>query len=287
MTGGQGGESPVLRRVLGVVVCPVCGAELALDGRALRCVRGHSFDLARQGYVSLLTGRPTAGTGDTAAMVRAREELLGSGHFAPVATAVAEVAGECEAHPEVVVDSGVGTGYYLASFLDRHADAVGLGLDVSKFALRRAARVHPRAAAVASDVWQTLPLRDASVDVLLDVFSPRNPAEFHRVLTAKGLLVVARPTGRHLGELREGLGLVSVDADKEERLDRGLGSRFTSVVERRVEYSVDLAPELAVSAVSMGPSAHHLDGERLAALGRAEEPISVTVSVLVTAYRPR
>lgn len=220
-------------------------------------------------------------------MIRAREELLGSGHFAPMAEAVAGVAEESVAHPRTVVDSGVGTGYYLATLLDRHAAATGLGLDVSKFALRRAARVHPRLAAVACDVWQALPLRDTSVDVLLDVFSPRNPAEFHRILTAEGVLLVARPTHRHLSELRDTLGLVSVDADKEERLDRGLGSRFTPVVERHVEYTADLPPEFAVSAASMGPSAHHLDQERLAALGREETPISVTVSVLVTAYRPR
>ena len=71
---------------------PTCGAPLAPDAlprpTLLRCPVGHSADLARQGYVSLLRGRH-ATSGDTAAMVQAREELLGSGHYRPIQDAVA------------------------------------------------------------------------------------------------------------------------------------------------------------------------------------------------------
>ena len=37
------------------VICPVCGAALEPQGTAWRCAQGHCFDVARRGYVNLLT----------------------------------------------------------------------------------------------------------------------------------------------------------------------------------------------------------------------------------------
>ncbi len=121
------------------------------------------------------------------------------------------------------MDAGCGTGYYLAGVLDRLPGARGLGLDTSVRALRSAARAHDRAAAAAWDVFRPFPLADAVADVVLDVFAPRNPAEFHRVLRPAGRLIVVRPTGLHLAELRRRLpAMVTVDPVKEQRLHRAL-----------------------------------------------------------------
>ena len=37
------------------LICPICGNELHKEEKTCRCVMGHSFDIARQGYVNLLT----------------------------------------------------------------------------------------------------------------------------------------------------------------------------------------------------------------------------------------
>ncbi|GGX31327.1 hypothetical protein GCM10010341_60970 [Streptomyces noursei] len=95
-----------------------------------------------------------------------------------------------------VVDVGCGTGYYLAGVLDQLPDPRGLGLDASVRALRSAARAHRRAAAASWDVFRPFPLVDQAADVVLDVFAPRNPSEFHRVLRPSGRLIVVRPTER-------------------------------------------------------------------------------------------
>src|SRR5437763_1017493 len=81
-----------------------------------------------------------------------------------------------------------------AGVLADHPGATGLALDVSKYALRRAAKAHPRAGAAACDAWQGLPMRERTASVLLNVFAPRDGAEFHRVLRADGALIVAGPT---------------------------------------------------------------------------------------------
>lgn len=278
------------RRLLDVLCCPLCGDGLHAVPGALRCGRQHTFDIARQGYVSLLTGDMRAGTADTAPMVGARDAFLEAGHYAPLARAVAETSARwCEARG-TVLDAGAGTGYYLAAALDAVPEAVGLGLDASKFALRRAARAHPRAAAAVWDVWRDLPVRSGAVDVVMNVFAPRNGPEFRRVLRPDGALVVVTPTPRHLEDLRSAAGLLTVDASKEERLSRTLDAHFrperADAVE--LEYSLRLKTQEANDLVSMGPSARHVEagelGRRIAAMG---DRVETTASFAVAVYRPR
>lgn len=244
------------------LICPVCADGVELAGRTLRCRRGHAFDVARQGYVSLLTGSRVPGTADSAAMVAAREAFLGAGHFAPLAEAVAAA---CPAGARVVADAGAGTGYHLAKVLDRRPEAVGIALDVSKHAIRRAARAHPRLGAVVADVWRPLPVGDGEVDVLVNVFAPRNGAEFARMLADGGTLIVVTPTRRHLHPLVEELGLLSVDEAKERRVAESLGGRFLEVDRSLHEFTVSLGHEAVAAVVEMGPSAWHTDPDAISA----------------------
>ncbi|MER8186291.1 putative RNA methyltransferase [Kitasatospora sp. NPDC094015] len=282
------------------LACPHCARPLVLHGRTLRCEAGHSFDQARQGYVSLLPGDAHTGTGDTAEMVAARADFLAAGHYRPIADALADAAGDADAAGEagpgtgLVADLGAGTGYYLAHVLDRLDGAaaagrpapVGAALDISKYALRRAAKAHPRIGAVVCDAWRPLPLLDGSADLVLNVFAPRNGPELRRVLRPGGRLLVVSPTSRHLRELVAALGLLSVDEDKERRIDEKLGPWFDRAARTEVEFRLRLSHADAAAVVGMGPSAWHTDRERLAgALAALPEPVEVTGSVLVSTYR--
>ncbi|MEU6175398.1 putative RNA methyltransferase [Streptantibioticus parmotrematis] len=271
--------SPDVPDAFGLLVCPVCGDGLARRTGGLGCPAGHSFDLARQGYVNLLTGNARSGTADTPEMVAARSAFLTAGHYAPLTEAVARAA--VQDAPGTVLDAGTGTGHYLAAVLDALPGARGLGLDISKFALRRAARAHPRARAAVWDVWRPLPVRTGAVDLVLNVFAPRNAAEFHRVLRPGGTLLVVTPGPDHLAELRA--GMLDVDADKDERLDRALSGHFRQAERVALEYPMTLTPAEAADAVGMGPSAHHAE-RRAGAL--PEEPVRVTASFRLSRYRP-
>jgi 23S rRNA (guanine745-N1)-methyltransferase len=280
-----GSEMPALDRVLPILRCPVCAAELARVGASLRCPEHHSFDIARHGYASLLSdGR--ARSGDDAPMTRARLRFLEGGHFAPIRAAIADLATRPPRPPATVLEVGCGTGYYLAGALDAVPDTRGLGLDSSVRALRAAAKVHPRAAAATWDVFRPFPIAHGSVDLVLDVFAPRNPAEFHRVLDREGRLIVVRPDEGHLAELRRQVeGMVSIDPEKEERLHRAIDPHFEILGTERIEYKTSLADQEAVDLMLMTPNAHHLSAEDLAEAGPL--PTEVTVSVLASAYRPR
>lgn len=280
-------EPSALDRVLPILRCPVCGADLARVGSSLRCPERHSFDIARHGYASLLSDA-RARSGDDAAMARARLRFLEAGHFAPLRAAVRDLAARAARPPATVVEVGCGTGYYLAGALDALPDARGLGLDSSVRALRAAAKAHPRAAAATWDVFRPFPLASSSVDLVLDVFAPRNPTEFHRVLDPEGRLIVVRPDDGHLAELRRQVGqMVGIDPEKEDRLHRALDPCFELLDTERIDYTATLTHPEAVDLMLMTPSAHHLSAADLARVEAAALPAEVTVSVLASAYRPR
>ncbi|WP_432129683.1 methyltransferase domain-containing protein [Streptomyces tendae] len=277
---------PALDLSLDLLRCPTCRTRrLHAEGGALRCPAGHTFDVARHGYASLLTGT-RATSGDDAAMVQARDRFLSTGAYAPIREVGALLAADAMSEQGTVVDVGCGTGYYLAGVLDRLPGARGLGLDTSVRALRSAARAHDRAAAVTWDVFRPFPLADGAADVVLDVFAPRNPAEFHRVLRPAGRLIVVRPTGRHLAELQgQVAAMVTIDPAKEQRLHRALNPFFEAVVTEQVEYFASLTRLDVLDLVAMTPSARHVSRADLNDGGLL--PDQVTVSVLATAYRPR
>ncbi|GAA2123758.1 putative RNA methyltransferase [Actinomadura napierensis] len=276
----------MLADVVPYLVCPVCGGDLALAERGLLCASGHAFDIARQGYANLLPGNARPGTADTPEMVRARAAFLGAGHFeAPAERLAAGVARTVDGRA-LVLDAGAGTGHYLSRILDRSPDALGLALDISKHAARRAAKAHPRAGAVVADLWRPLPVRDGAAATVVNVFAPRNAAEFHRVLSSDGTLFTVTPSPGHLGALVESLGLLSIDERKTERMDTALSGYFKFDSRQRIEGEAVLTHEEVATLVGMGPSAHHVPAERLwERLRPLPDPLPVPLSFVLSVYR--
>jgi 23S rRNA (guanine745-N1)-methyltransferase len=270
---------------LDLLVCPHCGGDLRQNGASLICSNGHTANIARQGYVSLLGRRGGTHTADTAEMIAARERVLGAGLFEPVAEAVASAATvpQLATVEGAVADLGSGPGYYLERVLEAAPSRFGIGIDNSKYAARRAARRHPRGGAVVADIWDEVPLKDDSVAVAVNVFAPRNGAEIRRILVPGGKLVVVTPEPSHLEQLIEPFSMISVDSDKEERLAATLSEVGEQLQTDRVDWQMKLSRSEVGDLVSMGPSSGRLDPEEMeAALDSLEYPAKVTGSVRVT-----
>lgn len=281
--------------LLPVLACPVCAEPLArVDGGQVGCAGGHRFDEAKQGHLTLLPAKRRALTADTPDMVDARIRFLGRGHYAPVERALAAVVAATEA-PGVVLDVGSGPGTYLAHVLDADgpdetasagrpgsapagpvAARLGVALDLSPVAVRRAARVHPRAGAVVGDVTERLPVVDDAAAVVLDVFAPRNQREYARVLHPDGVLVVVTPRTGHLAELAE--ATIAVDPEKERRLRESLEPTFALQGSEDLTWTMELSAEDVHDVVHMGPSHHHVDPDRVFA------PTAVTAAVTVSTW---
>lgn len=282
--------------LLPMLACPVCAEPLGrVDGGQVGCPNGHRFDEAKQGHLTLLPAKRRALTADTPEMVDARLRFLGRGHYAPVERALAAIVADTTA-PGIVLDVGSGPGTYLAHAL-RAADGrlgvapdalapvgrqptrrLGVALDLSAVAIRRAARAHERAGAVVGDVTERLPVVDGAAAVLLDVFAPRNQTEYARVLHAGGVLAVVTPRAGHLAELAE--ATISVDPEKERRLRDSLTPSFALRSSEDLTWSMELSAEDVHDVVHMGPSHHHVAADTVF------EPATVTAAVTVSTWTP-
>ncbi len=285
--------------------CPICDGPLTRSANALRCPRGHAFDIAHEGYVNLLPargkggGRPEA-SGDTRAMVAARRRFLERGYYDPLSDALNKLATRhlregaaagAGAREPAILDAGCGEGYYLGR-LRRALLADGgsgearcCGVDVSKEAVRAAARRYPECAFAVADINRRLPLPDAACAVLLDIFAPRNPGGFRRVLAPDGLLLVVIPGPDHLREVRATFRLLAIEEEKERRVIERLAGRFAPLATRALDYDITLDPEVLRDLVAMTPNAWHLPPEARAATGGADT-LRTRASFRILPFRP-
>jgi 23S rRNA (guanine745-N1)-methyltransferase len=218
-------------------------------------------------------------------MVAARAAILDAQHFAPLTRALAATAARVIApDAPLVLDVGAGTGHHLAAMLDALPNARGVAFDASRSALRRAARAHQRIAAIGGDVWHHIPVGDATAALVLNVFAPRNPDEFARVLHPTGTLVVATPATHHLQEVAE-LHQVRIDPRKRERLNGELGRVFDLADVRHVAWELRLSRLEAAAIVHMGPGARHLSPTVERKLHALPQTLAVTAAVDVHIFR--
>lgn len=274
-----------------MLICPVCAASLTSDGHTQRCASGHSFDIAREGYVNLLLDRVTGQTGDTKEMLRARRRFLDSGRYAPLAAVVSRITlAHLTAHPEwdipSVLDAGCGEGYYIDA-LQRKLTARGkphhaYGADVAKDAVRLAAKRYPDITFIVADIWKQLPFASGSLHALLDIFAPRNPAEFARILTPGGLLLIVIPGPRHLEELRTSLDLLGIEQQKEQHIVEQLSSAFTLCQREPLDYQLTLDLQDTADLITMTPNYRHRAPATPASASNA--PLHTTASFILLAF---
>ncbi|TYL50936.1 methyltransferase domain-containing protein [Agromyces mariniharenae] len=266
--------------------CPNCLLDLDPVGeRTLGCETGHRFDLSKHGIVTLLPPKAPRTVGDDRAMLDARAALLDSGAYAPIAASIVEalssagIDGATDA-PRIA-DLGCGTGYYSALLADALPTADFLLADRSPDAVRMSRRAIGGSTGVVLDTWRPLPVRDAVADVVLDVFAPRNPPEFARILRPGGVVVVVVPTADHLHELRAEGAMLDVPAEKAELVsDRFHEAGLRRGARTTVTYPLEATAATQALLVDMGPAAHHADRRP----HQPEHARTVTVSVDVLVF---
>lgn len=259
-----------------------CGLRLERRDRAFVCGAGHSYDIARSGYVNLLQpqDRRSAVAGDSRVAIEARASLLAAGVGRTIIDAVANRAAtfEVSAAP-VIVDLGCGSGDAVAALTERAG--IGIGIDLSVAAIERAARHFPDRTWVVANADRQLPLLDGSVDVVVSLHGRRNPSEAARVLSATGYLCIAVPAPDDLVELREFVMGQRIERDRISAVLAEHESAFQLVERSVVRETLDLDRE-SLQLLLRGTYRGVRRGvaERLATLTRMQVTLASDVVVL-------
>jgi 23S rRNA (guanine745-N1)-methyltransferase len=269
--------------------CPLCASPLSVQSKQpWACDNGHSFDVAKQGYVNLLPVqfKNSLQPGDDKAMVQAREAFLNAGFYAPLIQAIAADINQYSANKNTIraiYDAGCGEGYYLRqlnSLLD-DPELVYLGNDIAKNAVIRAAKqaqqqhLTQHQYVVASSFH--LPLKSNQIDVLLQVFAPIDSAEALRVLKSCGLWYQVVPNQSHLQEFKVHL-YDSVTPHAPQPL-----SDVPLVRELDVAFTLSLSPLQKSQLFAMTPYAHSANATKRALC--IDDPNSVTIDFKIYVYQ--
>lgn len=231
------------------VICPVCETPLTWSSKECRCTNGHSFDRAKEGYLNLLLShqRKSSHPGDDAAMIQARRRFFDSGAYEPLTALIAKSA--IGNRPSTILDCGCGEGA-LSGGLSGEIS----GMDISKEAIRCAAKRYKDATWIVANVMRKLPFADQSFDCILSVLAPRNPQEFARILKPDGKLLLGVPGPNHLIELRS---LLNPQAgDFEEKADESAAKcapQFVEVDRKQLSYQQMLNPVQIADLIQMTP----------------------------------
>jgi 23S rRNA (guanine745-N1)-methyltransferase len=218
-----------------MLLCSVreCGLPLVREDRRLACARGHSFDVARSGYLNLLQpqDRRSKQPGDTVAAVAARRRLHDRGVTEPLLRGIAGILGLAQG--ESVLDAGCGDGFYLGRLAGEFG-IEGHGVDISIPAVDAAARRYPGCEWIVANADRFVPYADGSFSVVMSITGRMNGPEFRRVLREDGRLLVAVASPEDLVELR------GVGKDRVERTVETFGDGFRLVEQRRVSTVAEL-----------------------------------------------
>ena len=258
------------RQTCSVLVCPVCGGGLGLTaaGRSLACSAGHSFDIARQGYVNLYRGKPVNEYSKES--FRQRQQILEKGMYAHILEEICSfLQAVCGAgRPRLLLDAGCGEGYYTREIAAR-LGGCGLdfyGVDLSRDSVQLAASTANQAGGAASAIkWLVadighLPVRDGSVDFLLDIFTSAIYEEFQRILSPDGYLIKVIPGEGHVKELREAASSQLHHKDYKERKGTAVFSEhFETILNKTVSQTFAVTPEERDVFIHMTPLLFHVD----------------------------
>jgi 23S rRNA (guanine745-N1)-methyltransferase len=262
------------------LICPLCRDALLPAEKSYRCAKGHSFDLAKEGYLSLLHGRQKGdGRGDSKAMILARDRVHRAGVFDPLTAALAALP--LEKPVRSLLDLGCGEGFFLNQMVQAHGSATSYGLDLSVDAVKLAAKTQKRSLIVRADLLQPLPFADSSLDLVQSIFAPRPLAEIKRVLRPGGLALFVHPEADHWQELRAFLPLAKIG---EEKLPASGLEGFTACTSILVSAQRELDHATLVDLVTMSPSIHRLEREGTAWQNLLPTRLTTTLSVRVALF---
>ena len=246
-----------------VFACPICRENLTLVESSLKCENRHSFDLAKFGYVNLAPQIKQSANYDKENFQN-RQQILEAGFYQAILEAVSDLLSNSK-NAKTILDIGCGEGFYSRKLQESHSDKTFYAFDISKDSVQIAAKSEPNWAVnwFVGDLAR-LPIKDASMNILLDIFSPANYGEFRRVLSKDGILIKVIPTENHLKEIRQKVQdqLTNKDYSNQD-IKNHFQEHFTILSSQTASLTKTITTEQLQALLSMTPLLFHIDQTKI------------------------
>ena len=243
--------------------CPICQENLTLVETSFKCCNRHSFDLAKFGYVNLAPQIKQSANYDKENFQN-RQQILEAGFYQAILEVLSDLLSNSK-NAKTILDIGCGEGFYSRKLQERHPDKTFYAFDISKDSVQIAAKSEPNWAVnwFVGDLAR-LPIKDASMDILLDIFSPANYGEFRRVLSKDGILIKVIPTENHLKEIRQKVQdqLTKKDYSNQDIKEHFQG-HFTILSNQTASLTKTITADQLQSLLSMTPLLFHIDQTKI------------------------
>ena len=243
--------------------CPICQKKLTLVETSLKCDNRHSFDLAKFGYVNLAPQIKQSANYDKENFQN-RQQILEAGFYQAILEGISDLLAT-KPSAKIVLDIGCGEGFYSRKLQEVHPEKTFYAFDISKDSIQIAAKSEPNWAVhwFVGDLAR-LPIKDASMDILLDIFSPANYGEFRRVLSKDGILIKVIPTENHLKEIRQ---MVQDQLTKKDYSNQDIKEHFQEHFSIQSSQIVSLTKPITTeqrqALLSMTPLLFHVDQSKI------------------------
>lgn len=243
--------------------CPICQENLTLLETNFKCCNRHSFDLAKFGYVNLAPQIKQSANYDKENFQN-RQQILEAGFYQAILDAVSDLLANSKT-TTTILDIGCGEGFYSRKLQESHSEKTFYAFDISKDSVQIAAKSEPNWAVnwFVGDLAR-LPIKDASMDILLDIFSPANYGEFRRVLSKDGILIKVIPTENHLKEIRQRVQdqLTNKEYSNQD-IKEHFQEHFTILSSQSASLTKTITAEQLQALLSMTPLLFHVDQSKI------------------------
>lgn len=259
--------------------CPICQENLTLLETNFKCCNRHSFDLAKFGYVNLAPQIKQSANYDKENFQN-RQQILEAGFYQAILDAVSDLLASSKT-TTTILDIGCGEGFYSRKLQESHSEKTFYAFDISKDSVQIAAKSEPNWAVnwFVGDLAR-LPIKDANMDILLDIFSPANYGEFRRVLSKDGILIKVIPTENHLKEIRQRVQdqLTNKEYSNQD-IKEHFQEHFTILSSQTASLTKTITAEQLQALLSMTPLLFHVDQSKIDWSQLAE--ITIEAEILV------
>lgn len=243
--------------------CPICQENLTLLETNFKCCNRHSFDLAKFGYVNLAPQIKQSANYDKENFQN-RQQILEAGFYQAILDAVSDLLASSKT-TTTILDIGCGEGFYSRKLQESHSEKTFYAFDISKDSVQIATKSEPNWAVnwFVGDLAR-LPIKDASMDILLDIFSPANYGEFRRVLSKDGILIKVIPTENHLKEIRQRVQdqLTNKEYSNQD-IKEHFQEHFTILSSQTASLTKTITAEQLQALLSMTPLLFHVDQSKI------------------------